>query len=125
GPILVRAAHWLSHLEYDWESPVWRHWIEFLAGNFRTIRFDERGCGLSDWTTGSYSLDQWVSDLDAVITATGVKEPVTLLGVSQGGGTCIAYALAHPERVARLILYGAYARGAQQRGTSDRAHEYA
>ena len=52
GPLLVKASNWLSHLEYEWESPVWQHWIRFFAGHFRFVRYDERGCGLSDWEAG-------------------------------------------------------------------------
>jgi pimeloyl-ACP methyl ester carboxylesterase/DNA-binding CsgD family transcriptional regulator len=124
GPIVVKASHWLSHLDYDWESPVWKHWTEFLTANFRLVRHDERGCGLSDWTAGNFSVEQWVSDLEAVIEAAGITEPIALLGMSQGGATCLAYALKHPERVSRLILYGAFARGMQHRGKPEHLKEY-
>jgi pimeloyl-ACP methyl ester carboxylesterase/DNA-binding CsgD family transcriptional regulator len=124
GPVIVKAAHWMTHLEYDWESPVWKHWTEFLTANFHTVRYDERGCGLSDWTTANFSPAQWVSDLEAVIEAAGVTAPLTLLGMSQGGATCLAYTRKHPERVSRLILYGAYARGGTQRGNPDHAREH-
>jgi pimeloyl-ACP methyl ester carboxylesterase/DNA-binding CsgD family transcriptional regulator len=124
GPTLVKAANWLTHLEADWESPVWRHWMHFLAGHFRFVRYDERGCGLSEWK-GELSLDAWVSDLEAVIDASGSTEPVMLLGISQGAATCIAYAARHPERVARLILYGGYALGVWKRGSPLSQREYA
>jgi pimeloyl-ACP methyl ester carboxylesterase/DNA-binding CsgD family transcriptional regulator len=124
GPVIVKGAHWLAHLEYDWESPVWKHWTEFFTANFRTIRYDERGCGLSDWATSGYSLAQWLGDLEAVIDAAGVSEPMTLLGISQGGGACIEYAIKHPERVSKLILYGAYARGSRHRGNPEKHHEH-
>jgi len=124
GPIVVKASHWLSHLDYDWESPVWKHWTEFLTAHFRLVRHDERGCGLSDWKAGKFSLDQWVGDLEAVIGAAGITEPITLLGLSQGGATCLLYALKHPERVSRLILYGAYARGMRHRGSPERLKEH-
>jgi pimeloyl-ACP methyl ester carboxylesterase/DNA-binding CsgD family transcriptional regulator len=124
GPVVVKASHWLSHLEYDWESPVWKHWTEFLTANFRTVRHDERGCGLSDWTTANFSMEQWLSDLEAVIGAAGIGGPVTLLGMSQGGLTCLAYALKYPERVSRLILYGAFARGIHHRGNPAAAREH-
>jgi len=124
GPIVVKASHWLSHLDYDWESPVWKHWTEFLTAHFRLVRHDERGCGLSDWKAGKFSLDQWVGDLEAVIGAAGITEPITLLGLSQGGATCLLYALKHPERVSRLILYGAYARGMRHRGNPERLKEH-
>src|SRR5215208_2193661 len=95
GPVLVKAANWLSHLEYDLESPVWRHWIRFFADHFRYVRYDERGCGMTDWNVGDLSFDRWVEDLDGVIAAAGATEPVTLLGISQGAAVCIAYAVRH------------------------------
>jgi pimeloyl-ACP methyl ester carboxylesterase/DNA-binding CsgD family transcriptional regulator len=120
---VVKAANWLTHLEYEWESPVWRHWIRFFSEHSRFVRYDERGCGMSDWQGGALSLDQWATDLGSVIEAARPDSPVTLLGISQGAATCIRYALRHPERVARMILYGGYARGALRRGTptSERA----
>ena len=111
GPPLVKAANWMTHLEDEWQSPVWQHWMRFFSEHFRFIRHDERGCGMSDSRTGNLSLDQWVADLDAVIGAAQPAEPVTLLGISQGAATCAMYAVRHPERVGRLILYGGYARG--------------
>ncbi len=119
GPVLVKAANWLTHLEYDWESPVWRHWIHFFAEHCRFIRFDERGCGMTDWNVADVSSDRWVDDLEAVIDAAGIREPVALLGISQGASSCIAYAVRHPERVSRLVLYGGYARGICRRGSPE------
>lgn len=115
GPIVVKAANWLTHLEYEWDSPVWRHWIEFFSSHWRFVRYDERGCGMSEWQAGSLSLDQWAADLDSIIDAAEPGGPVTLLGISQGAATCIHYAIRHPERVARLILYGGYVHGAFKR----------
>jgi pimeloyl-ACP methyl ester carboxylesterase/DNA-binding CsgD family transcriptional regulator len=115
GPPLVKSSNWLSHLEFDWESPVFRHWVHFFADHFRFIRYDERGCGLTDWDASNLSLERWTDDLEEVINAARIDEPFTLLGISQGGSTCIQYAVRHPKRVARLILYGAYARGAYHR----------
>ena len=118
GPVLVKASNWLTHLEYEWNSPVWRHWLQFFSGNFRFIRYDERGCGMSEWPgAAGLGLEQWVGDLEAVIEAARPPEQVTLFGVSQGGAACVLYAIRHPERVARMILYGAFARGALVRGT--------
>jgi len=125
GPVLIKAANWLTHLEYDWESPVWRHWIRFFSGHFRFIRHDERGCGMTDWDVGDLSFARWVEDLETVADAAEVREPFALLGISQGGATCIAYAVRHPERVSRLILYGAYSRGLARRGEPDTEREYA
>ncbi len=115
GPVLVKAANWLTHLEYEWESPLWRHWIRFFSDHFRLVRYDERGCGLTEWNVGDLAFDRWVEDLDAVVGAANADQPFTLLGISQGAATSIAYAVEHPERVARLVLYGGYARGAARR----------
>lgn len=110
GAPLVKAANWLSHLEYDWQSPVWRHWLEGLSRRHRYIRYDERGCGLSDWEVEDFSLDAWVRDLEAVVEAAGL-ERFALLGLSQGGPIAITYAARHPDKVTHLILHGTYARG--------------
>jgi TolB-like protein/pimeloyl-ACP methyl ester carboxylesterase/KaiC/GvpD/RAD55 family RecA-like ATPase/Tfp pilus assembly protein PilF len=110
GPPLVRAAHYLSHLEFDFESPVWRHWIRELSRYNTYIRYDERGCGLSDQDPPEFSFDAWVSDLETVVDSLGLQK-FDLLGVSQGGAVAISYAAKHPERINRLVLYGAYARG--------------
>lgn len=119
GPVVVKAANWLTHLEYEWASPVWKHWLRFFSANFRFVRYDERGCGMSAADLGVLSLDQWADDLGSIIDAAQPDGPVTLLGISQGAATCIHYALRHPERVERLILYGGYAHGALTRGTPD------
>jgi pimeloyl-ACP methyl ester carboxylesterase/DNA-binding CsgD family transcriptional regulator len=124
GQVIVKAANWLTHLEYEWDSPVWRHWIQFFSSQGRFVRYDERGCGMTGWPGGGLNVDQWVDDLGAVIDAAGAPEPVTLLGISQGGAACIGYAIRRPERVARLILYGAYARGALRRGTPTTRRAY-
>lgn len=124
GPVIVKAANWLTHLEYEWTSPIWQHWIRFFGERGRFVRYDERGCGMSDWRPGQLTLAQWADDLAAVIDAAKPDGPLTLLGISQGAATCIQYALRHPDRVAGLILYGGYARGAFRRGTPDAAAAY-
>ena len=111
GPPLVKAATWLTHLQYDTESPVWAHWVRFWGGHYRYIRFDERGCGMSDWNVGDLALPRWVDDLEAVVDAAGIDRPFALLGISQGAATAISYAIRHPRRVSHLILYGGYAVG--------------
>ena len=121
---MIKAANWLTHLEYEWESPVWRHWIRFFSDNFRFVRYDERGCGMTDPNIGDLCVERWVEDLEAVIAAADVREPFPLLGISQGGPICVAYAVKHPERVSHLVLYGAYARGAYRRGDPDRESFY-
>ena len=124
GQPLVKAANWLTHLEYELESPVWRHWIRFFSEHFRFIRYDERGCGMTDWTVGDLSVPRWTDDLEAVIDASQPRGPITLLGISQGAAACIGYAIRHPERVSHLILYGGYARGVFRREDEDRSVMY-
>jgi pimeloyl-ACP methyl ester carboxylesterase/DNA-binding CsgD family transcriptional regulator len=111
----VKAANWLSHLEYDWASPIWRHWIEGLSRHRTYVRYDARGCGLSDRDPKEISFESWVRDLEAVADASGF-ERFPLLGISQGGAIAIEYATRHPERVSHLILYGAFGRGRLKRG---------
>ena len=124
GPVLVKAANWLTHLEYDLESPVWQHWIRFFAAHFHFVRYDERGCGMTDWNVGDVSFTRWAEDLETVVDASEVRAPFALLGISQGASVCIAYAVRHPERVSHLILYGAYARGWARRGDPEGQREY-
>ena len=114
GPPLLKASNWLSHVEYDWRSPVWQAFLEQLARNRTVIRYDERGCGLSDWNVADLSFESWVRDLEAVADAIGLRR-FPLLGISQGGAIAMAYTVRHPERVSHLILYGAYARGLLKR----------
>jgi pimeloyl-ACP methyl ester carboxylesterase/DNA-binding CsgD family transcriptional regulator len=125
GPALVKASNWLTHLEYDLESPVWRHWIRFFAGHSRFIRYDERGCGMTDWNVpGLATFSGWADDLEAVVAAAAPAEPFALLGISQGAPMCAAYAAAHPEQVSALILYGGYARGWAVREQPEAARVY-
>lgn len=118
GPPLVRAANWMTHLGHDIESPVWRHWVRDLSRNHRFIRYDERGCGLSDWTADHFDFDDWVADLESVVESLGLNR-FPLLGVSQGGAVAVAYAARHPERVSKLVLCGAYARGRAVRAADE------
>jgi pimeloyl-ACP methyl ester carboxylesterase/DNA-binding CsgD family transcriptional regulator len=124
GPVVVKASNWLTHLEYEWESPVWRHWIRLFSDHFRFVRYDERGCGMTDRSVGDLSFERWVEDLEAVVDAAGIEAPFTLLGISQGASVCVAYAARHPERVSGLLLYGAYARGWSRRGDESGEREY-
>ena len=117
GPPLVKAANWLTHAEYDWESPVWRHWLREMSQRHTLVRYDERGCGLSDWEVEDFSFKAWVDDLETVVDAAGLDR-FALLGISQGGGVAIDYAVRHPEKVSHLILYGAYAQGRAHRASS-------
>lgn len=115
GPPLVKTANWLNHLEFDWQSPIWSHLLRAMAARYRLVRYDERGNGLSDWDVGDISLEAFVRDLETVVDASGLDR-FALLGISQGCAVSIAYAVRHPERVTRLVLYGGYARGRRKRG---------
>lgn len=114
GPPLVKAANYLTHLEHDWNGPVWRPWLDGLGQHHTLVRYDERGCGLSDWDVEDYSIETWVQDLEAVVEALQL-ERFPLLGISQGASVSVAYAVRHPEKVSHLILYGGYARGRLRR----------
>jgi len=116
GYPVVKAANWLNHLEYEWDSPIWHHWIGELTRHHTIIRYDERGNGLSSWDVEDVSFAAWVGDLEAVIDA-AAPEKFALMGISQGGAVAIDYAVRHPERVSHLILCGAYARGFEHRAS--------
>jgi DNA-binding winged helix-turn-helix (wHTH) protein/pimeloyl-ACP methyl ester carboxylesterase len=124
GPPLVKAANWLTHLDLEWESPIWAHWIDALSARHRLVRYDERGCGLSDWDVTDFDLDTWVEDLEAVVDSVGLAR-FPLLGLSQGAAVAIAFAVRHPERVSHLVLVGGYARGRLARATTDDEREEA
>lgn len=110
GPPLVKAANWLSHVEMDWQGPIWTHWLQFLSHRHCLIRYDARGNGLSDWDPPSITFADFVADLGAIFDAAGVKR-APLLGISQGAAVAAAYAARNPERVSALILIGGCARG--------------
>jgi pimeloyl-ACP methyl ester carboxylesterase/DNA-binding CsgD family transcriptional regulator len=124
GPVLVKASNWLSHLEHEWASPAWGHWLRFFGSRFRLFRYDERGCGMSDWEAADLSLERRVADLETVIDAAGLTEPFALLGISGGGTIAVPYAARHPERLSHLVLYGSYVRGAARRGNPDGARTH-
>jgi len=124
GPVLVKAANWLTHLDHDRETFVWQHWLEGLARNRTLIRYDERGCGMSDWDVDRFQFDDWVDDLEMVVEAAGL-DTFPLLGVSQGAAVAVAFAARHPERVSRLVLCGAYGKGRLLRAASDEARREA
>lgn len=110
SPPLVKAANWLTHLELDWEAPIWSPLYRELATGHCLIRYDERGCGLSDWNVPDISFETFVTDLEAVVDAAGLDR-FPLLGISQGASVSIEYAARHPERVSHLILFGGYPAG--------------
>jgi RNA polymerase sigma factor (sigma-70 family) len=119
GPPLVKASNWMTHLDYERQSPVWRHWVRELSRGHTLVRYDQRGCGLSDRQfDGTPTLDSYVGDLGAVVDAAGL-ERFALLGLSGGGPTAIQYTAENPERVSHLVLYGTYARGRYRRGEGE------
>ena len=115
GPVIVKAPNWMTHLEYEWQSPVWRHWWQELAQDHTVIRFDQRGSGLSDWDVDDWSLEARVMDLEAVVEDSGA-DGFALLGISQGAAVAIEYVVRHPEKVTHLVLVGGFARGRLKRG---------
>ena len=115
GPPIVKAPNWLTHLEFEWQSPVWSHWWEELSAHHTVIRFDQRGSGLSDRNVADLSFDAWVSDLEAVVDELKPDSSI-LLGISPGGSVAIEYTVRHPEKVEKLLLYGACPRDRIKRG---------
>jgi pimeloyl-ACP methyl ester carboxylesterase/DNA-binding CsgD family transcriptional regulator len=122
GPPLVKVGTWMTHVELDWESSVWRPWLRELSRDHTFLRYDARGCGLSDREAADISLEAWVRDLEAVADAAGI-ERFPLLALSQGGAIAIAYAARHPERVSHLVLHGAFYRGRLRRDPSPQERE--
>jgi pimeloyl-ACP methyl ester carboxylesterase/DNA-binding CsgD family transcriptional regulator len=119
GPAIVKVAHWFTHVEHEWRSPVWRHWWTELGRDHRLVRYDLRGCGLSDRRPGTLDLESFVSDLESVVEAARPGR-FALLGISGGAATAIRYAVRHPDRVSHLVLCGAYARGRDRRDATPR-----
>jgi pimeloyl-ACP methyl ester carboxylesterase len=120
GYPLVKVADCFNHLDFEWESPIWRHWVRDLAKEQSIVRYDGRGNGLSDWDVEDVSFEAWVQDLETVVDAAGLQK-FALMGHSQGGAVAIAYAARHPERVSHLILCGGYSRGVDHRGRPEAA----
>jgi len=124
GLPLVKASAWLTHLEYDVQSPIWAHWVRFLEGNFDYLRYDERGCGLSDRQTGQLSVESWTDDLERVVSAAIFPQPFVLLAMSQGTAAAVSFAARHPEKISHLIICGGYAQGVHHRGNPEAAKFY-
>jgi pimeloyl-ACP methyl ester carboxylesterase/DNA-binding CsgD family transcriptional regulator len=121
GPPLLKTANWLNHLEFDWQSPVWKHWFNVFSTNHTLYRYDIRGSGLSDWTDNKLSFDEQVTDLECIVDAAGLDR-FALLGISQGASVAIEYAVRHPERVSHMVIHGGFSRGWARRGPdSERA----
>ena len=118
GYPLVKVANCFNHLNFEWESPIWGHWVRDIASHYSIVRYDGRGNGLSTWDVEDISLNAWVRDLETVVDAAGL-DTFALLGISQGGAVAIEYAARHPDRVSHLVLCGGYSRGANYRGRSE------
>lgn len=122
GPPLMKTGHWLTHLEFDLESPIWRHLYRELARDYTLVRYDTRGNGLSDRTAADVSFASLVADLEVVVEAAGLTR-FALLGISQGSMIALEYVRRHPERVSHLILYGGMAVGRNRRAQTDATRE--
>jgi len=122
GYPIVKTGTWMSHLEYDWQSPIWRHLLHWLVRDYRLVRYDKRGNGLSDWDAPAFSIEDFVADLETVVDAVGLERFV-LFGLSQGCAISVAYAARHPDRVAGLVLYGGYSRGWKRSGVTGLAEQ--
>ena len=120
GTPIVKVANCFNHLDFEWDSPIWKHWVRDLGAQHSLVRYDGRGNGLSDREVSDISLDAWVHDLETVVDSAKLDR-FALFGNSQGGATAIAYAARHPERVSHLILCGAYSRGAHHRNHGEAA----
>lgn len=118
GPALIKAANWLNHLEYDWQSPVWRDLFTALSAGHRLIRYDGRGVGLSDPVGSGLSFKTFLDDFESVVAAAGLKS-TAILGISQGAAVAIDFAARHPKAVSKLVLWGGFARGRRRRGSAE------
>ena len=118
GLPIVKVANCFNHLDFEWESPIWKHWVRELTSDYSIVRYDGRGNGLSEWDVADVSFEAWVHDLETVVDAAGLDR-FALFGHSQGGAIAIAYAIRHPERVSHLVLCGGYSRGAHYREHPD------
>jgi len=119
---IVKTGNWMTHLEFDFESPIWRHLYRELARDHTFIRYDARGNGLSDREIPNVSFENFVDDLETVVDAAGI-ERFALLGISQGCAVSIAYAVRHPQRVSHLVLLGGYAVGWRKRARTEAEKE--
>ena len=123
APMLVRAAHWMTHVEYDAVSPIFRPWLERLGRELRLVCYDERGCGLSGPDATPLDLAAALEELEVVVEASA-QPRVALLGISGGAATAVAYAARHPQRVSHLVLLGGYTHGLLQRSPSPEGLAY-
>lgn len=123
GTPILKAPHWLNHIEYEWDSPVWGAFLTEFARQNRLVRFDQRGNGLSDWEVDRISHDAMLEDMEAVADAAGL-ERFALFGMSQGASVAVRYAAKHPDRISCLVIFGGYVRGRLKRGDPDEQKYY-
>lgn len=114
GPAVVLLPSWVTHLDFQRRSVAWKPWLDALSERYRLIRYDPRGCGMSDRKVRDISFGAWVRDLEALVDHLGLDH-FSLVGTCQGGAVAIEYAARYPHRVSRLVLYGTYARGRNKR----------
>jgi pimeloyl-ACP methyl ester carboxylesterase/DNA-binding CsgD family transcriptional regulator len=119
GPPLLWIGHWIRHLEFDWDSPIWRPWLELLTRRHTLIRYDWRGCGLSDRNGVKFSMEKYIEDCEAVADAAGLKSFI-LFAMAGGTTMAVPYAVRHRERVSHLVLYGSQTRGRLARDLTQR-----
>jgi pimeloyl-ACP methyl ester carboxylesterase/DNA-binding winged helix-turn-helix (wHTH) protein len=110
GPPLVRAIDWINHLEFEWKSPFLRHWFSEIMSHNTLLRYDQRGSGMSDWNVEDVSFERTMKDFEELMDAVGF-EHFSIMGSCQGGAVAVAYAARHPERVNKMVLFGAFANG--------------
>ena len=122
GPALIRAGHSFSHLEHEWDCVVWRPFLDVLCRQHTLVRYDMRGTGLSDRDGLEFTFERYVEDLEAVVTATGLKH-FSMLGMTGGGALAVTYAVRHPQQVSRLVLFGAYLLGRTARSRTKEQRE--
>jgi pimeloyl-ACP methyl ester carboxylesterase/DNA-binding winged helix-turn-helix (wHTH) protein len=123
GPPLVKAANWLNHLDFEWQSPIWTHWVDALTKHHTFVHYDERGNGLSDWNIQDFSFPAWVRDLEQLVDTIKL-ERFPVLGISQGAAVAVAYAVRNPERVSKLILFGPFSQGFKVRGSARQSERW-
>jgi pimeloyl-ACP methyl ester carboxylesterase/DNA-binding CsgD family transcriptional regulator len=117
GPPLVWAPHWVRHIKFDWVSPVWQPWMTLLTRRHTVIRYDWRGCGLSDQDGVELSPARYLEDFEAVVRSAGLDRFV-LFGMSHGTRLGMTYAVGNPSKVSHLVLFGSSPCGRVARGQS-------
>jgi DNA-binding winged helix-turn-helix (wHTH) protein/predicted esterase len=120
GPTLIRTVHWVTNIDVDWNSPITGPLLRRLASKRRLVRYDGRGTGLSDRNVPYVSDATFMLDLEAVVRALELDR-FSLLGISGGAATAIQYAVQHPDRVSKLVLFGGYPLGRSKRGAPEEA----